>query len=113
MLIQAEEAEDRTAVYVPNQSAFETPAEARRVDALREQARPQRSCAMRRSATNESAKTEEPLRHHDPAPNPSLVWLNDRPEEGEEFFRNAGRGVSDGRGVERGLNDGGKPGPTA
>jgi len=40
MLIRAEEPEDRAAVFAVNQSAFETPTEARLVDALCEQARP-------------------------------------------------------------------------
>ena len=40
MLIRAEEEADRAAVYAVNESAFETPAEAQLVDALREQAQP-------------------------------------------------------------------------
>lgn len=40
MVIRAEREGDRAAVYEVNTSAFETPAEARLVDALREQARP-------------------------------------------------------------------------
>ncbi len=40
MRIRAETAEDRAAVQAVNESAFETPAEARLVAALREQARP-------------------------------------------------------------------------
>ena len=40
MLIRAEEQRDRTAVHAVNVSAFETPAEADLVDALREQAEP-------------------------------------------------------------------------
>ncbi|MBU8914053.1 MAG: N-acetyltransferase [Spirochaetales bacterium] len=40
MLIRAEEESDQAAVYAVNASAFETPAEAQLVDALREQAQP-------------------------------------------------------------------------
>jgi len=40
MVIRAEEQRDRAAVYAVNTSAFETAAEARLVDALREQAHP-------------------------------------------------------------------------
>ena len=39
MLIRAEREDDRDAVYAVNVSAFETPAEANLVDALREPAR--------------------------------------------------------------------------
>ena len=40
MLVRAETPADRAAVYALNMAAFDTPAEARLVDALREQARP-------------------------------------------------------------------------